>query len=247
LASEPIDPALEAEYSLRARHPERDAVYAAMREAGLALRARHAVGLDLRYGPGPRMRLDYFGVGPGTPLLVFIHGGYWRALEKEIFSFLAEPLLAAGISVALLGYDLAPAVALPGIAAEIAAALHWLPGAGLGFDPRRVVLSGHSAGGQLAAWAALSEGALPAALGLRGLLGVSGVYDLRPLLRTSIGASVALTPAQAEAGSPLLALARRRGELRFPARLVAGARETDGFIGQTMGFAWCPTQPISPC
>ncbi len=226
-----IDPALEADYALRARHPERDAEYARMRAASDPLRAQHAATLDLRYGDGPRMRLDYFGAGEGTPLLVFFHGGYWRALEKEIFGFLAGPLLARGISVALPGYDLAPAVSVPQIVAQAHAALAWLAQARLGCDAGRVVLSGHSAGAQLAAMAMLDP---RSPLGLRGLLGVSGVYDLAPLLRTSVGASVALTAAQARSASPLHAL---HDGARFPARLVAGARETPGFVGQTLRFA----------
>jgi arylformamidase len=226
-----IDAALEADYALRARHPERDAEYARMREAGLGLRARHAAMLDLRYGEGPRMRLDYLGAGRGAPLLVFFHGGYWRALEKEIFTFLAGPLLARGISVALPGYDLAPAVTVPQIVAQAHAALGWLAQAGLGFDPGRAVLSGHSAGAHLAAMAMLDP---RTPLGLRGLLGVSGIYDLEPLLRTSVGASVALTATQACTASPLRALGAGAA---CPARLVVGAGETPGFISQTLRFA----------
>jgi len=233
LASDGIDPRLEAEYSLRPRHPEREAVYAAMREAGRAVRAASAATLDLRYGAGPRMRLDFFPAAPGAPLFVFVHGGYWRALDKETFSFLAAPLVARGIAVAMPGYDLAPETPLPGIESQIDASFAWLSSnaARLGFDPSRVVLSGHSAGAQLAAMSALRE---RHPLGLKGLLGISGVYDLMPLLHTSIGPAIGLTPMQAQSSSPARALLQPP---RLPGCFVAGALETDGFVRQTTDFA----------
>lgn len=231
--SDGIDPHLESEYSLRPRHPERESVYAAMREAGLALRAANAATLDLRYGEGPRMRLDFFPATPGAPLFVFVHGGYWRALDKETFSFLAAPLVARGIAVAMPGYDLAPETPLPRIEAQIDASFAWLSAnaARLGFDPSRVVLSGHSAGAQLTAMAALRK---RHPLGLKGLLGISGVYDLVPLLHTSIGPAIGLTSTQAQISSPARTLLQPPN---LPGCFLVGALETDGFVRQTTGFA----------
>src|SRR5688500_18629755 len=81
---------------------------------------------ELRYGPAERNRIDYFEAAPGDPLLVFIHGGYWQNREKETFGFLAAGPLARGISVALVGYTLAPEKRLDGIVAEARAALDFL-------------------------------------------------------------------------------------------------------------------------
>jgi arylformamidase len=233
LVSDGIDPLLEAEYSLRPRHPEREAVYAAMRKAGQSVRAANAATLDLRYGEGPRMRLDFFPATKAAPLFVFVHGGYWRALDKETFSFLAAPLLARGIAVAMPGYDLAPGTPLPQIEAQIDTCFAWLAmnAVALDFDPARVVVSGHSAGAQLTAMAALRGNHR---LGLKGLLGISGVYDLAPLLRTSIGHAIGLTSTQAQGSSPARTLLRHP---RLPGCFLVGALETDGFVRQTTSFA----------
>ena len=121
-----IDPELEAGYNLRARHPEREAVYADMARRSAALRASAPVRLDLRYGPSPPETLDYFPAARGARLFVFVHGGYWRALDKAIFSFLAKPFLDAGIAVALTNYGLAPSVPLAEIVAQSDRSIAWL-------------------------------------------------------------------------------------------------------------------------
>lgn len=121
---------------------------------------------EVRYGPAERNRIDLFDAGPGTPWLVFIHGGYWQMRAKESFSFLAAGPLAHGISVALVGYTLAPEKGLDGIVAEIRAALDYLD--------RDCVLSGWSAGGHLTAMAMDHRR-------VRAGLAISGIYDLEPI------------------------------------------------------------------
>src|SRR5689334_7591731 len=106
-----LDPLIEREYNLRVRHPERDAVYARFAEASADLRGRWPGFRTIAYGDTPRQAIDFFPAATAirrAPLFVFIHGGYWRALERGTFSFLAEPWLARGVHVALPGYDLAP-------------------------------------------------------------------------------------------------------------------------------------------
>src|SRR4051812_21793923 len=108
-----LDPLMEREYNLRIRHPERDAVYARFASASAALRARWTGFRTIAYGDSPRQAIDFFPAPSPVdraPLFVFVHGGYWRALERSTFSFLAETWLARGVHVALPGYDLAPAV-----------------------------------------------------------------------------------------------------------------------------------------
>ena len=234
-----IDPALEAEFSLRRRHPEREAIYADYRRRSAAFRASAGCLPDLPYGPGVRTRLDVFPAGAGAPILVFIHGGYWRALDKADFSFMAAPYVRAGISVVMPGYDLTPAVSLGIIVGQLRTAFDWVlrHAATFGADAGRIVLSGHSAGGHLAAALAL-DAAAPA--GLRGVVGVSGVFDLVPLLRTSINADLRLCPAAAAELSPLHRLVAAGQAPAMPLLAVVGALETDGFRGQSRTFvaAW---------
>ena len=166
--------------------------------------------LDLAYGAAAAEKLDFFpAAGAGAPLLIFIHGGYWRVLDKADFSWIAPPYVAAGISVAVLNYGLVPKTPMPEIVNQVRRACAWLFGnaGNLGIDRSRLFCSGHSAGGHLTGmmlatdWPALSA-ALPKRL-LAGALTVSGVFDLRPLthaefLRKDLG----LDEAAAQAISP---------------------------------------------
>src|SRR4030095_14726728 len=119
-----------------------------------AARADFSPQLDLRYGAGPKETLDLFvPAGPFAAVFVFFHGGYWRALDKSDFSFVAPPLLARGIAVAVVNYDLCPDVSIATIVDECRRAIAWLvsDGGGRGASAERIVVGGHSAGGHLAA------------------------------------------------------------------------------------------------
>jgi arylformamidase len=221
-----IDDTLEAQYALRKRHPEREQVYDDHLRRSAALRAAGDCRLDVRYGNGPRCVLDVFGAGDRAPVLFFIHGGYWRALDKSYVSFIAEPYLAAGITVVMPSYDLAPKVRIGEIVDQIRGAFAWVVAH---LAPARVVVAGHSAGGQLAAMLALDQAASGEGP-IAGLAGVSGAFDLRPLLRTSINRDLLMSADEAVEASPLL----RLGRLPAAARLVpllglVGGDETAGF------------------
>jgi len=225
-----LDPLIEREYNLRIRHPERDAVYARFASASAALRARLAGFRTIAYGDSPRQAIDFFPApspAPRAPLFVFVHGGYWRALERGTFSFLAEPWLARGLHVALPGYDLAPTVGVRTIAAQVRRALeHLLEAAdALRIDSANVVVGGHSAGAHLGA---LVLGDMPRGTA-RGFAGVSGVYALEPLLATSVNADVRLDVEEARALSPQ----RRAADPALRHLCAVGGAETDGFRGQT--------------
>lgn len=234
MLDETIDEALEAEFALRRRHPERDAVYDGHRRRGEALRARGNCELDLRYGAGPRCLLDVFPAGAGAPVLFFVHGGYWRALDKSDVSFIAEPYQRAGITVVMPGYDLVPAVRVGDIVEEVRAAFAFATDR---LAPKRVVVAGHSAGGQLAAMLALDQAERRRGP-IVGLVGVSGVFDLRPLLRTSINSDLALSPDAAVTASPLLRLRALPGAAPLvPLLAVVGGDETQGFKLWSSDFA----------
>src|SRR5690606_2861147 len=102
-----IDP--EGEYNNRARVPDHPAVMQRWRETAEAARAAHPP-LEIAYGPGEREVMDLFSAGDAAPVAVFLHGGYWQALDRGWFSGLAPALLAHGVSLAIPSYDLAPLV-----------------------------------------------------------------------------------------------------------------------------------------
>ena len=221
-----IDDGLEAQYALRNRHPEREDIYRDHQQRSAALRAMGNCRLDIRYGAGPRCLLDVFPAGEGAPVFFFIHGGYWRALDKSYVSFIAEHYRNAGMTVVMPTYDLVPAVRVSGIVEQIRLALAWTL---THLKPARVVVSGHSAGGQLAAMLALDQ-ATRGQGRIVGLAGVSGAFDLRPLLRTSINRDLTLSAEEAAEVSPLL----RLHDLPTNAKLVpligvVGGDETAGF------------------
>jgi arylformamidase len=164
-----------------------------------ALAARVAARRDLRYGAGERQRVDFYPCGTaGAPTFVFIHGGYWQMSDKENYGCVAAGPLAHGINVALVEYTLAPAIRMDGIVAEIRTALAWLRGnlAALGAAADGFVVSGHSAGGHLAAMAIGEPGIL-------GCLPISGLFDLEPIRLSYLNDKVAMDAAEAARNSPI--------------------------------------------
>jgi len=162
-------------------------------ERAEAARAAHPHG-RIAYGPGPREVLDLFTPEgqPEAPVVVFLHGGYWQALEGAAFHGIAPALLSHGVALALPTYDLAPAVSLGQILRQVRAATELIRDR-TGYRP---LVFGHSAGGHMAA-ALLSEGRAGAAVA------ISGVFDLAPLLETSLNAALKLDPLMATALSPI--------------------------------------------
>ncbi len=232
-----IDNTLEAEFALRKRHPEREAIYEDHKSRSAIVRAASTCILDQRYAVGPRCLLDIFPAGDHAPVLFFIHGGYWRALDKSHVSFIAEPFQNAGLTVVIPGYDLVPRVSVAEIVDQMRAALNWVIER---MAPRRIVVAGHSAGGQLAAMLALDQAARGGGP-IVGLAGISGVFDLRPLLRTSINIDLMLSARQAAEVSPLLRVEALPPDAPLvPLLGIVGGDETQGFKLWTADFvaAW---------
>lgn len=190
-------------YANRDHIPGADDFIARWVDAAAAFRVARHPELDLQYGPGPRHRFDLFRP-KDTPvgLVVFVHGGYWRAFDKSYWSHLAEGSLAAGWAVAMPSYTLAPRCSIAAITTEtrqaIAAAAAMVEG------PIRLV--GHSAGGHLVTRQVCTDSGLPGAVAARivHVVSISGVHDLRPLLRTQMNADFRLDLAMARAESPAL-------------------------------------------
>lgn len=234
----------EREYNARAAIPEHAQIFARWTEQGAITRRMRASLIDLPFGETPPERLDYFPTRQdAAPLLVFIHGGYWRSLDKSDFSWLAPPFVQHGVALALPNYGLAPATPIEDIVRQQLKALAWLyrNGDRLGFDPERIVVAGHSAGAHLTAmmmaalWPTYGTD-LPPTL-VRAGLAISGIYDLEPLLEAPfVNVDLHLDAQRARALSPI----HLPPATIAPLVTAVGALESSEFQRQTMliGRVW---------
>lgn len=238
------DPAwLDRMYNNRALVPEHAVHFARWAEASQDAREAHAHHADIAYGDTPLQKLDVFppsylappapAGSAGAPVLVFIHGGYWRSLDKSDHSFIAPAFANQGACVVLPNYDLCPAVTIADIVLQMVKAVAWTYRniRQYGGDPNRITVSGHSAGGHLAAmllacaWPAYAKD-LPADL-VKSAMSISGLYDLEPVAQVPfLKDSLRLTPEDARRASPALLPAPARGVLYT----LVGADESAEFL-----------------
>ena len=178
------------EYNNRALVSDNEKWAERWQQGSARARTTMACRLDQRYGDAPGETMDIFPARKGDgSCMLFIHGGYWRARDKQEYSFLAPPWVSAGVSLAVVNYDLCPAVTVEEIVRQMLRAGRWLwrHAEDYGMDEDRLFVSGHSAGGHLTAmmmaaiWPALDPG-LPKDL-FKGGLAISGIYDLRPMVQ----------------------------------------------------------------
>jgi arylformamidase len=219
----------EAEYNNRARVPEHPSVIAGWaRDAQAWRESRRNLFHTISYGPGTRNTIDVFPSRNQGDIVVFIHGGYWQALNGSFFGHLAAGLNAHDVSVAIPSYDLCPQVSLDDIIAQMRMAARELARLG-----RRLVVSGHSAGGHLAAclmatdWRSI-DAALPTDL-VKAAYTISGLFDLGPLLDTSVNNALGLDEAAAKRASPLFWPAPSHGSLDA----VVGGDESAEYFRQS--------------
>ncbi|MBP6018683.1 MAG: alpha/beta hydrolase [Burkholderiaceae bacterium] len=230
-----IDPSFEAEYNLRIRHPERTEVYRDYAERSVITRARNYAKLDVPYGKNETSLLDLFipESNEPSPLLIFIHGGYWRALDKSIFSFIADEYVSRGIAVAIPNYNLAPKATVSEIVTEVAESVSWLSRNGdfWNYDDNKIIISGHSAGGHMAA-KMICRNVMPELQDkVIGYVGLSSLFDLEPLLLTSINLDLNMSKNEAKN------LGFHSDEFfEVPMVLAAGGNETSGFLNQSLDF-----------
>ncbi|MCK6430400.1 MAG: alpha/beta hydrolase, partial [Burkholderiaceae bacterium] len=234
----------EREYNARAAIPDHPQIFARWAEQAAATRRLRACLVDLPYGESSAEKLDLFPArSDNAPLFVFIHGGYWRSLDKSDFSWIAPPLVNHGIAVALLNYGLAPKTALEDIVRQMLRALAWLyrNADRYGFDPERIYVSGHSAGGHLTAmtmaalWDVYAPD-LPRNL-VKGGLAISGLYDLEPLVHAPfVNVDLKLDVRRARRLSP----AYMPPATRAPLYTAVGALESSEFRRQNalIGKRW---------
>lgn len=227
---------LDQQYNARAAIPDHPEIFARWRADSIAVRNELRCEPDYYFGPSPAETLDlYPAAAPNAPLLVFIHGGYWRSLDKQDFSFLAPAFVSAGVAVAMPNYGLAPATSIEEIVRQMLRAIAWVyrHAPQLGIDQRRIAVAGHSAGAHLAAmmlaadWPLMASD-LPRDL-LSGAVCISGLYDLRPLARTPfLQEDLRLDDAAAQFVSPV----RYRPNLSIPLITAVGGDESTEFKRQ---------------
>ncbi len=243
--------ALDAQYNNRAAVPGFGKIVEAWQNDSAQIRSELKGHLDVAYGEGARAKLDIFpaaGDSSGqTPVLVFIHGGYWQAQDKSVFSCIAPAYVEAGVTVVTIGYPLCPDVVMGEIVAQCRKALLWLSRniGDYGCDPARLFLSGHSAGGHLTALLAATDWAAEggAANLLKGAIPLSGLYELEPIRLSYLNEALHLTPEDVGLYSPTGQDAR----ISCPLLLAVGGAETDEFRRQQRDYAaFLKSQGLSP-
>ncbi len=235
-----VDPTLEREYNNRALVPEHPAIFEQWRRHSAAFRANANAELDIAYGEDVLQRLDLFHAANARGTAVFIHGGYWRSLDKSDFSFLAAPFVADGISVAIINYRLCPVVAIKDVIEDCRSAFMWLMANGPAhrLPMARIALTGHSAGGHLVSMLFATDW-LARGIDMKCVVGgvaLSGVFDLAPLRHCSMNDDLQLDVATAYALSPI----NLRNHIEAPLYLAVGGDESAAFIAQTQSLnrAW---------
>ncbi len=194
-----VDPAMEREYNNRAKVPTFPAIAEALARDAAAFRGSHPDSeLNLPYGPSERQALDIFwpAAGREAPLAIFLHGGYWQALDRSWFSHFSAGLVARGVAVAMPSYDLCPNVTLAELVEQVRTAAAFL----YRRHGRPMTAFGHSAMLMATAWTARG---LPAGM-IKAGLGISGLYDLVPLTATTVNNALRLDADEARRLSPLL-------------------------------------------
>lgn len=225
------------QYDARAMIADHPRIFTRWQKESRRVRRSQAALLDIAYGDSPGERLDFFPArAAGAPLLVFIHGGWWRSLDKSDFSFVAPAYTEAGFNVVLTNYTLAPEASIEDIVRQQLRALAWLYRNAEGYDADagRIVLTGHSAGAHLAAMLMAAQWPhyapdLPADLIKAGIL-LSGLYDLEPLPYADfVNVDLRLTPDAARRVSPALLPQAHP----VPFLTAVGGLESDEFRRQT--------------
>lgn len=241
-AAYPLKPQVDHDYNARDSVASFDEEYASLVALSRLAQTTLPVRKAFDFGAPSRATLDLYGVAPGRPVFLWIHGGYWRIGNKEDNAFAAPGLVAHGVAVAVMDYSLAPYATLETIVNEVRQAVGWLyrTGPSLGLETGKIHVGGSSAGGHLTGTLLMPEWTdtqdLPSDV-IGAALSLSGIYDLEPLLHTQVNTWMNMDMAMAKALSPIHHIPKRTST-----RLVlsVGGLERDGFLRETANYhaAW---------
>lgn len=236
--------ALDAEYDNRVKVPDAEDYFDFYIKESASARKELPCKLDISYGPTTREKLDVFPASERhqpAPVLIFIHGGYWRAFSKNESSFVARGFVSAGVAVVLIGYTLIPNVNMDELVEQCrkAVAWTWRNADSFGGDQNRIYVSGHSAGGHLTGMMMATDwevwDGLPSDI-IKGGCGISGIYDLEPIRLCYLNEDLKLTPGEVDRNSPV------RIVPKCPAKLLlaVGGLEGPEYLRQSqeMASAW---------
>jgi arylformamidase len=230
---------LDTQYNARAAVPGYEAIFDDWKARSANYRQRSACELDVPYGSKTSETLDLFMPDPANaPVHIFIHGGYWRLMDKSDFSYLSEGLVSGGALVAVVNYGLCPAVTMDEIAQQMRTACKWLwqNCSKYGGNPGSIHVSGHSAGGQQTAmlmatdWPSFSPD-MPLDL-IKSGVPVSGLFELEPMLHLPLNEDLKLDEESAHRNSPIFLNPRTDA----PLSIVVGGEESDEFHRQSFNF-----------
>jgi arylformamidase len=224
---------LDLEYDMRRRCPHFAETFASMEIHNKRVVERFECWLDVPFGEKAGEKLDIWPGKGNSPILLFIHGGYWRAFDKEMFRFVVERFVEAGACVVLNNYDFCPNVTMDEITRQNRAALEWiyLNASSIGADQGRIHVTGHSAGGHLSAMLMATDWemrGLPFDV-VSGAVPLSGLFDLEPLRLSYLNEDLKMDEAESRRNSPVHHLPKW-----MPSTIVAvGGGETDEFRRQS--------------
>jgi arylformamidase len=219
---------LDDSYDNHKAIPESAAMFSVWTERSKIFRSTHPQYLDIPYGPLEREKIDYFSAGLNTPVVIFIHGGFWQQYSKNDFAFLAESYLRQGISVAMVDYPIAPQANMDQIVTSSENAVQFIGRhvSEWGGNPENVVLSGWSAGGHLAITSMNG-------MTIKAVIAVSGIFELEPLIGTFLNKNLQMDLETAKRNSPILHLPKDK----TPIYLFVGDSELSEMRRQSYDFA----------
>jgi arylformamidase len=219
---------LDNSYDNHKAVPESAAMFNDWIKRSKVLRSEHSQYLDIPYGSFEREKIDYFSAGLNTPVVIFIHGGFWQQYSKNDFAFLAENYLRQGISVAMVDYPIAPQANMDQIVASAANAVQFIGQHILqwGGNPENVILSGWSAGGHLCVTSMNG-------MKVKAVIPISGIFELEPLIGSFLNKNLQMDLAIAKRNSPLLHLPKGK----TPIYLFVGDSELSEMRRQSYDFA----------